>query len=153
MARLTARRPLAGSIELAYAAGAPDNVTCVLADVAEVSAEPSIDDTAEAYVVGAAAEGGSNEEAFAYRLAAAEAYAGERDDEERQVDPEALRYAPRQPGRLRWLRRGLLVGVAAALIWAVGSWAYGWSQRQYYVVRRQRRRRHLPGRRPAARPR
>ncbi len=118
-------------IELTYAAGAADNVTCVLADVAEASTEPRIDDTAEAYIVGAAADGAVDDETRAYRLAASEAV--NRNDDERQVDLEALRYAPQEPSRMRWVWRGLAVAVGAAVIWAVTSWAYGWTQRQYFV--------------------
>jgi PPM family protein phosphatase len=49
------------------------------------------------------------------------------------TDPEAARYAPREPRRNPWLRRALaglgLLGIA----WMAGAGAWSWSQHQYYV--------------------
>jgi len=112
-------------IELTYAGGAPDNVTCVIAEVAEVEQPPARDDTVEAFLVGAVAEN----------------HTGTDDDPDSDVtgsglavdDDELERYARRPPSRARWLWRGIGVVVAAALVWGIGSAAYAWTQRQYYV--------------------
>ncbi len=50
------------------------------------------------------------------------------------VDPEAVRYAPRAPRRFIWLRRLAVLLVVAVLVWVGSSAAYTWSQRQYYVA-------------------
>jgi protein phosphatase len=50
------------------------------------------------------------------------------------VDPEALRYAPRPPRRFGWFRRILALVVLLAVIAAAGLFAYNWSQKQYYVA-------------------
>jgi len=49
------------------------------------------------------------------------------------IDPEAARYAPRDPGRHRWLRRLLLTAVLAGLAWIVIAAGWSWSQQQFYV--------------------
>jgi len=112
-------------IELTYAGGAPDNVTCVIAEVVEVEHPPARDDTVEAFLVGAVAEN----------------HTGTDDDPDSDVtgsglavdDDELERYARRPPSRSRWLWRGIGVVVAAALVWGIGSATYAWTQRQYYV--------------------
>lgn len=50
------------------------------------------------------------------------------------IDPEELRYAPREPRRYRWLRRGILAAVVLAVLVVGGMYSYGWSQDQYYVA-------------------
>ena len=49
------------------------------------------------------------------------------------IDPEELRYAPREPKRYRWVVRTIIALVVAALLIGGGAWAYGWTQDQYYV--------------------
>ncbi len=49
------------------------------------------------------------------------------------VDPEELRYAPRAPRRLLWLRRTAFVVVVLAIIGGGLAIAYSWSQTQYFV--------------------
>ena len=49
------------------------------------------------------------------------------------VDPEELRYAPRAPRRLLWLRRTALVVALLAIIGGGLAIAYSWSQSQYFV--------------------
>ncbi len=49
-------------------------------------------------------------------------------------DPEALRYAPREPSRYRWLARSLATVGVLALLAAGGDFAYGWTQDQYFVT-------------------
>jgi hypothetical protein len=48
-------------------------------------------------------------------------------------DPEELRYAPRPPSRRRWVRWTLGIIVLAAILGGAGTWAYQWSQDQFYV--------------------
>jgi protein phosphatase len=49
------------------------------------------------------------------------------------IDPEELRYAPREPGRFRWLVRGIILVVVIAVIAGLAKLAYDWTQQQYYV--------------------
>lgn len=49
-------------------------------------------------------------------------------------EPEALRYAPREPSRYRWLARSLATVGVLALLAAGGDFAYGWTQDQYFVT-------------------
>jgi protein phosphatase len=50
------------------------------------------------------------------------------------VDPEELRYAPREPRRFAGLRRLAVLVALAAVAAAAGFVAYQWSQQQYYVA-------------------
>jgi protein phosphatase len=50
------------------------------------------------------------------------------------IDPEAARYAPRDPGRYTWLRRLLLTAVLLGLAWVVLAAGWSWSQQQFYVA-------------------
>jgi protein phosphatase len=55
------------------------------------------------------------------------------------VDPEALRYAPREPRRFVWGRRLGIAVLAVALVVGLGIAAYAWTQTQYYVGPADRR--------------
>lgn len=124
-------------VGLALKGGAPDNVTCVVADVVETDNPPSSDDTAEAFLVGAASG-----EALAVPVArsrrspaaAMRNLLGSGDGRRADTDDvEALRYAPQPPRRYRWLWR---VGIAAAVFlvaWAGLQLADNYVQAQYYV--------------------
>lgn len=59
---------------------------------------------------------------------------GAEHDHDEHVDPEELRYAPRPPRRLTWLKRLALVAVLLALVAGGLKIAYDWSQEQYYVA-------------------
>ena len=50
------------------------------------------------------------------------------------IDPEAARYAPRDPGRYAWLRRLLVAAVLLGLGWVVLAAGWSWSQQQFYVA-------------------
>ena len=50
------------------------------------------------------------------------------------IDPEAARYAPRDPGRHAWLRRLLVAAVLLGLGWVVLAAGWSWSQQQFYVA-------------------
>lgn len=48
-------------------------------------------------------------------------------------DPETVRYAPRAPERLAWLRVPLLTLVLVGVVWVAGALAWSWSQQQYFI--------------------
>ncbi|WP_297081583.1 PP2C family serine/threonine-protein phosphatase [uncultured Demequina sp.] len=115
-------------VSLALAAGAPDNVTCVVADVVDIdSVEDHVGPSTSTQIVGAAARdrhrpsaGGSSAAAKAARLSAPE----ESDDDE-----EPSRWERLWPKLRAW---GL--PIVALLVVAGGAWgAYAWTQNQYYV--------------------
>jgi serine/threonine protein phosphatase PrpC len=125
-------------VRLALAGGAPDNVTLVLADIVETDRPREPDDTAEAFLVGAAA---SNEEPPPERPhrrrpgAALRALVGAEESHPKPTaeDLEAMRYAPQPPRRRRWLRTLVIVAAIAAVGWAALNFASGWVRDQYYV--------------------
>ena len=57
----------------------------------------------------------------------------EHDDEE-DLDPEEMRYAPRPPRRFTWARRLAALVVLAILVAIVAIAGYKWSQSQFYVA-------------------
>jgi len=151
-------------VQLALKAGAPDNVTVILADVIDTDSPPGPDDTAEAYLVGAASDeppppppaarlrpsGGARS-----LVAEAASSNGNHDDTavgtivedvatdvadadadpdvELKDDPEELRYAPRPPRRMRWLRWLGATVILAGLLWAGVAIANNWIRSQYFV--------------------
>lgn len=120
-------------IERALDQGAPDNVTCVIGEVVDESDDAIAAAPTAPAVVGAASE---FDEPGASEVTATQVGAGDTDfepaDEEDEEDEE-LRYAPRPPGRFRWLRRTAVTVLALGVV-GVGLWAaYTWSQAQYYV--------------------
>lgn len=123
-------------VELALKAGAPDNVTCVVADVVDPGSEAST--TPE--VVGAAAErktaGVRTATAPLPQLSPAEKAASLRREVTGEPDPaEDLRLAeevaPSRRGRRA--RRTALVLLVLLVLGVGGYAAYAWSQQQYYV--------------------
>jgi protein phosphatase len=126
-------------VQLAMRGGAPDNVTCVVADVIETESMPAADDTAEAFLVGAAsAEQGPRSEPHGRRgpgaamrsLLRSSERSGHVDDADAS---EQLRYAPRPPRRFRWLRRLAIIAVIAAVAWGGLVLADNYVRGQYYV--------------------
>jgi serine/threonine protein phosphatase PrpC len=124
-------------------AGSSDNVTCVVADVVAADA-PTDDETSAAASTGPMVVGAAAEQPRKAGAASKSFFRGHRSGdtgelepvpgEDKPVDPEELRYAPRPPRRFVWLRRiALLAGVAALLALAASA-AYSWSQEQYYVA-------------------
>ncbi len=113
-------------VSLALAAGAPDNVTCIIGDVVDLDASPA--DRAKApanQIVGSAARdrkrpslGSESSAGRAAKLAA-----GPVEDEEEEERVHRLS---------RW--RAWLLPVAALVAVVLGLWgAYAWTQTQYYV--------------------
>lgn len=113
-------------VSLALAAGAPDNVTCIIGDVVDLDASPA--DRAKApanQIVGSAARDRKRpslgSESSAGRAAKLAAGPVEEEEEEERVHRLA-----------RW--RAWLLPVAALVAVVLGLWgAYAWTQTQYYV--------------------
>ncbi|MBZ5735531.1 protein phosphatase 2C domain-containing protein [Nocardioides sp. TRM66260-LWL] len=136
-------------------AGSTDNVTCVVAEVLDdAGAQAHADELAELQplLVGSASElrrrmprgllstrrhrtpdgdggEGTTSSAGAVGVADLPDHAITADP----PDPEAVRYAPRAPERLRWLRAPLIGLVVLGVVWLIGAAAWSWSQRQYYI--------------------
>lgn len=125
-------------------AGSSDNVTCIVADVLEASPDETAGEP-EPQLVGAAAE-----------LRRRRLFKGHRSGDTGELEPvtddleglpagaipddpldpdlhEALRYAPRTPRRVVWLRWVLGVAIALGLLWVGVAAAWSWGQRQYFV--------------------
>ncbi|WP_166346385.1 PP2C family protein-serine/threonine phosphatase [Phytoactinopolyspora limicola] len=122
-------------VRLALAGGAPDNVTLIVADVRETDHVRSPDDTAEAFLVGAAAGDPPTapERPTRRRPAALRALLGGDDDSHDPEDLEAMRYALRSPRRYRWVRPVVLLVAVVLLGWVGLNIADQWVRSQYYV--------------------
>ncbi|WP_082099440.1 PP2C family protein-serine/threonine phosphatase [Demequina maris] len=113
-------------VGLALAAGAPDNVTCVIGDIVDIDASPDgIGPATSSQIVGSAARdrrkpsaGGDSPAGKAARLATRD----EPDDDE-------------EPSREGWQRvRPWLLPIITLLVLVGAAWGgYWWSQQQYYV--------------------
>jgi serine/threonine protein phosphatase PrpC len=127
--------------------GSSDNVTCLVADVAEGTPE---DPGHTPLLVGAAAEMRRRTRA----TKTGSLFRGHRAGDTGELpvvraeipdevgfaipndpapDPESLRYAPIAPGRYTWLSRLLALAVAVGVLWVIAAAAWSWSQDQYYV--------------------
>ncbi len=116
-------------VRLALEGGGADNVTVVIGEMVDASTIEDESDLACAdgkpQLVGAAAESPQPRRGAAVDVHDSTARFA--------VDPEELRYAPREPSRWRLARWIMAVVVLLALI-GVGAWyAYQWSQDQYFV--------------------
>lgn len=148
---LSTGTPDFAAVELVRAsleAGSTDNVTCIVADVSD---EPPADDL-QPLLVGAAADlprrqplaggvGGAVGGLFrGHRSGDTGEIAPVPDDVPAgafvadPIDPEAVRYAPRDPGRHAWWRRLLVAAVLLGLAWVVLAAFWSWSQQQFYVA-------------------
>jgi serine/threonine protein phosphatase PrpC len=147
---LSSGSPDYAAVELVRAsleAGSSDNVTCLVADV--MDGDPQ-DEPQTPLLVGAAAEmrrrsrgkGGSlfrghragdtgEMEPIAAEVLDEVPFAIHSDPVE--TDPEAARYAPRAPGRFRWLTALLVLLLLVGIAWIGLAVAWSWSQKQYYV--------------------
>jgi serine/threonine protein phosphatase PrpC len=128
-------------------AGSTDNVTCIVADVAEEAPGEYL----QPLLVGAAADlprrmpmGGG------VAGAVGGLFRGHRSGDTGEIppvpgdvpagafaadpiDPEAARYAPRAPSRYTFLRRLMVAAVLLGLAWIVLAAGWSWSQQQFYV--------------------
>ncbi len=145
---LSTGTPDFAAVELVRAsleAGSTDNVTCIVADVVPTTDD---DEPAKPMVVGSAAElrrrprtGSSFFRGHrAGDTGELEPVAAEIPDDlppgvdfAIDPDPETARYAPREPRRHTWVRRGLLLLGAFGVAWMIGATAWTWTQHQYYV--------------------
>ena len=139
-------------VQEALEQGSTDNVTVVVADVvAADEADPGDPEETQGMLLGPIVVGAASEPARPVS-ARTDDETGEIEAtplaEERSAgaahgsgppprdtrDAEEIRYAPREPRKLRWaFRVGVLV-VVVALLWVGGAAAYAWSQKQYYVA-------------------
>jgi PPM family protein phosphatase len=125
-------------------AGSTDNVTCVVADVVEGDPDPTLEGIEVGSIVdlrrGRRAGVGSlfrghragdtgELEPVVAELPDDVAYAITNDP----IDPEAARYAPREPYRHPGWRRFLVAVVLLGLLWVAAAIAWSWTQQQYYV--------------------
>ncbi|MGZ5400797.1 MAG: PP2C family protein-serine/threonine phosphatase, partial [Nocardioides sp.] len=130
-------------VRASLAAGSTDNVTCLVADVAD----GDVDLTVEPMLVGAAAElprrGRGVSGLFRGHRAGD---TGELEPVQAEIpgdldfaissdplDPEAARYAPQPPRRHTWVRRLLVLMVVVGLLWIAVAAAWSWTQQQYFV--------------------
>lgn len=131
-------------VELALKAGAPDNVTCVVADVVDIEELPPN----HPEVVGAAAERQSAttqampqtpaaKAAALTREASGEGSAAEHEAEDGTTDAHgatALTLAEEGSNRrLRWIRGVGLLALVLVVLGGGGYGAYAWSQQQWFV--------------------
>ena len=110
-------------VSLALRAGAPDNVTVVVADVVDSGTGPST----QPQVVGSAALRRPAKRVDTSPAARAAALTAGDDDEEVELAEES------PSRRARWLRRIGGFAVALLLLGAVAYGGYAWTQQQYYV--------------------
>jgi protein phosphatase len=148
---LSSGSPDFAAVELVRAsleAGSSDNVTCLVADVVE--GDPD-DGAPRPLLVGAAADmrarrarGAKTGSLFRGHRAGdtgeLEPVRAEIPDEvgfaissDPIQDPEAVRYAPRAPGRYAWLSRLLVIAVVVGVAWILAAAAWSWSQQQFFV--------------------
>lgn len=159
---LSSGSPDYAAVELVRAsleAGSSDNVTCIVADVVEGAVDGDPDDPTTRptpLLVGAAAEmrarrtratksGSLFRGHRAGDTGELEPVRAEIPDEvpfaissdpirDPDRDPEAVRYAPRAPGRFTWLSRLLALAVVVGVLWVIAAVAWSWSQDQYFVA-------------------
>ncbi|SDC44526.1 PP2C family protein-serine/threonine phosphatase [Nocardioides lianchengensis] len=152
---LAAGTPDFAAVELVRAsleAGSSDNVTCIVADVAESDGSPATDADGEPLqpqLVGAAAElrrrptraprTGGMFRGRAGDTGELEPVPADLPDDVHAIhadpiDPEQARYAPRAPVRFVWLSRLLLTLALLGLLWIAVAAAWSWTQQQYYVA-------------------
>jgi serine/threonine protein phosphatase PrpC len=117
-------------LQLALESGSNDNVTVVVADIVD---EPAPDGLTPV-VVGAAAEHPHGPLSRLRSWATRDDLAPSKSLMDPDVDPEELRYAPREPRRFRWVFRGVVTLVLLGLLAIAANLSYNWSQRQYYVA-------------------
>jgi protein phosphatase len=119
-------------VRLALEGGGHDNITVVIAEFVEAGSVPDENQSSadgQPQLVGAASE--QRRPPTGRRVAATSE--GPVPPPE-AFDEEALRYAPRPPGRRPWIRRTALALVLVAILAAIAFGGYRWTQTQYYVA-------------------
>ncbi|MCZ4500381.1 MAG: serine/threonine-protein phosphatase [Marmoricola sp.] len=115
-------------------AGSSDNVTVVVAELVESDTDLT---ATSGQVVGAAASAPhlriADDSTGNLAEPDSQALASE-DDDESDLDPEAIRYAPQPPRRGTFLRVLAVLVVVLALLGGAGWGAYAYSQSNYYVA-------------------
>ncbi len=115
-------------IDLALRAGGPDNITCIVGELAD-SSDPA---TASPQIVGAAAERRERKRPGRGPISRLTAAGRGSDPDPDPDDGDDL--GPDEPGRRRrWLWGGTALALVAALLVVGGYYGYRWTQRQYYV--------------------
>jgi serine/threonine protein phosphatase PrpC len=121
-------------LQLALDAASTDNITVVVADVVDEAELASGALSAPPLIVGAAAEHPRGPWSRIRSWAQREQLDPDEHLIDPDIDPEELRYAPREPRRFKWLKRGVIAAVLIVGAALLGKWSYDWSQRQYYVA-------------------
>lgn len=123
--------------------GGADNITCVIAEMVRADAPVDSDlasSNGEPMLVGAASD---QPRPPTGNATTSSTPVVEVDDSDlgpgttvlqNDVDPEQLRYAPREPERLWWLKWIAILVIVVAILAMAGRWAYNWSQDQYFVA-------------------
>jgi protein phosphatase len=114
-------------VQLALEAGAPDNVSVVVAEITARRPEQITPVT-----IGVAAEHRGPLSRLRHRSHRLKD-TGEIPPVDAELAAEEMRYAPRAPHRFRWLRRIGYTLVVLAVLATAAVLTYGWTQRQYYV--------------------
>ena len=115
-------------IALALAAGAPDNVTCIIGDVVDIDETPDgVGPSAVAQVVGAAALDRNKPSAASGTPAAKAAQLSSRVDSEEEDDQS--RWFTLWERVRPWVLPAIVLLVLVGLVWG----GYKWTQTQYYV--------------------
>ncbi len=115
-------------VRLALEGGGADNVTVVIGEMVAADAESDPDlacADGRPQLVGAAAEAPQPRRGAAVDVHDSTARFA--------VDPEELRYAPREPSRWRFARWGVALLLLLALAGGGAWYAYQWTQEQYFV--------------------
>ena len=129
-------------IELALEAGAPDNVTCLIAEVYESDDTGILPLTADGeraeprrLLVGAAAEPDAPWSGGASPLSTEQPDRRLHDpeDDSEENEAELARYAPRPPSRFRWARRVVILLVVVGVLGGLAYAGQQWTKTQYYV--------------------
>jgi protein phosphatase len=122
-------------------AGSSDNVTVVVADLVDDDAVDDAD-TSAAVVTGPMLVGAAAEAPRRPGLGSRATRSGDtgeldavtESDEDDDLDPEEMRYAPRPPRRFAWARRLAVLALLAILVAIVAIAGYKWTQNQFYVA-------------------
>ncbi|WP_430868038.1 PP2C family protein-serine/threonine phosphatase [Demequina aurantiaca] len=115
-------------VGLALAAGAPDNVTCIIGDIVDIDASPDgVGPATASQIVGSAARDRNRPSQGGQGAAGKAAKLSERADPEDDEEPSSW------ATRWQMLRPWMLPTIALLAVIAAAWGGYAWSQTQYYV--------------------